>query len=561
MVTTLGTWKDRFFWVSDSIVPFKMVWRHPDAVLNEPEPSESDLIDAFLKAIWECPSRVPPFPEHLLVLLGVSKVWEKANRDPVLIRMARSDDASDVAYEDVPVIPDESVVVKGIEQRFEGTGYVSVSNVKGFSKPISPKASTRRSTCHLKSAPQSTSTEPVELSDDIEVSGDQGVEVGAEKEKKLVVHSKKASAKKVMATPIQGSSSKDVEGFDPDEVYVPGWSVKIDDSFKDTAVCEDALSHIAPPSVHNTIAEMDDDMMLSHMILSTCNLAAMLPQGITRFRKRMQEYEEFSKKKDMMKSSMAAMKKEIAGFAEKEEAWDKKVSELTKRHDIEMGDLKKSFEADRLKLKADREALSVQQRAFDAEKEGLKDAVGQTTDDNQWLIEQGFQQVVTYLLHSKEFNSALGEVYTKLLNLGKHQGLIAGYKLHESGHPLEKSPLFRPEASDVFKGSVEQMERLTYPYVHQVSACFGKPLTVLQGLKPEGLNEKVCAEVLGSLSRKRSYSGDSDDTLSGGLDASKDTSLEASTVGGDGGAKAKKLKKAKKDKGEGSGVSKPSADV
>ena len=93
----------------------------------------------------------------------------------------------------------------------------------------------------------------------------------------------------------------------------------------------------------------------------------------------------------------------------------------------------------------------------------------------------------------------------------------------------------------------------------QVSTCFGKPLTMLQDLKPEGLNEKVCAEILGSLSRKRSYSGDSDDTLSGQPDVPKDASLEASAVGDDGGAKAKKSKKAKKAKAEGSGVSKPSA--
>ncbi|KAJ0580987.1 hypothetical protein HanRHA438_Chr04g0175031 [Helianthus annuus] len=135
MVTTLGTWKDRFFWVSDSIVPFKMVWRHPDTVLNEPEPLESDLNNAFLKAIRECPSRVRPFPEHLLVLLGVSKSWEKANRDPVLMRngmvmsaldFIKSDNTSDVVFEDVPVIPDENAVVKGTEQRFEGTGYVGV---------------------------------------------------------------------------------------------------------------------------------------------------------------------------------------------------------------------------------------------------------------------------------------------------------------------------------------------------------------------------------------------------------------------------------------------------
>ncbi|KAJ0959210.1 hypothetical protein HanPSC8_Chr00c312g0807551 [Helianthus annuus] len=548
MVTTLGTWKDRFFWVSESIIPFKMVWRHPDAILNDPGPSESELNDAFLTAIRGCPSRVRPFPEHLLVLLGVSNIWGKANRDPVLMRngvvmsaldFIKSDDTSDVVFGDAPSVPGENVVVRTVEQRFEGTGYVSVANVKGFSKSNAPKSSTRRSSRRLlKAGPQSTSTEPVYLSDDIEVSEDQGGEAGAGKDKELVVHGKKVPGKKVVVTPVQESSSRDVEGF------------------KDAAVCEDALSHIAPPSVHKTIAGMDDDLMLSRMILSTCNLAAMLPQGIARFRQRMQEYEEFSKKKDNMKSSMASMKKEIAGFAEKEAAWEKKVSDLKKMHEIEMGDWKKSFEANLLKLKADRETLAVQQQAFREEKEGLKASVARSTADNQWLIEQGFQQVVTYLLHSKEFNYALGDVYTKLLNLGKHQGLIAGYKLHESGHPLEKSPLFRPEASDVFKGSVEQMEKLTYPYIHQVSACFGKPLTVLQDLKPEGPNEKVCAEILGSLSRKRSYSGDSDDTLSGQPDIPKDASLEASAVGGDGSLKTKKLKKTKKTKGEGSGVSK-----
>ncbi|KAF5807321.1 hypothetical protein HanRHA438_Chr05g0241551 [Helianthus annuus] len=516
-----------FFWVSDSIIPFKMVWRRPDAVLNDPEPSESELNDAFLSAIRGCPSRVRPFPEHLLVLLGVSNIWAKADRDPVLMRnglvmsaldFIKSDDTSDVVFEDAPTVPGENVVVRTSEQRFEGTGYANVANVKGFTKSAAPKSSSRRSSrCLLKAGPQSTSTEPVDLTDDIEVSEDQ-VEAGVEQDKELVVHGKKVRGKKV--TPVQESSSRDAGGLDPEGVYVPAWQVKNDDTFKDAAVCEDALSHLAPPSVRETIAEMDDDFMLSRMVLTTCNLAAMLPQGITRFRQRMREYEDFSKKKDKMKSSLASMKKEVAGFAEKEAAWKKEVDDLKKMHAIEMGDLRKSFEANLLKLKADREALSVQQQAFREEKEGLKASVGQVTADNQWLIEHGFQQVVTYLLHSKEFNSALGDVYTKLLNLGKHQGLAAGYKLHESGQPLEKSPMFRPEASDIFKASVEQMERLTYPFIHE--------------------------------SRKRSYSGDSDDTLSSLPETSKDAGLETSAVGGEEGGKVKKTKKAKKSKGEGS---------
>ncbi|MFS7977795.1 hypothetical protein Hanom_Chr10g00908151 [Helianthus anomalus] len=141
------------------------------------------------------------------------------------------------------------------------------------------------------------------------------------------------------------------------------------------------------------------------------------------------------------------------------------------------------------------------------------------------------KKVVTYLLNSNEFNYALGEVYTKLLNLGKHQGFIAGFNLHESGQALEQSPLFRPDVSEVFKASVQQMERLTYPYVSQVANCFGKPLFVIQELKLAGLNEKVCAEVFDSLSKKRSRSRDSDETFSDDADVSKEVSLQGSAVG------------------------------
>ncbi|KAM0012199.1 hypothetical protein Hdeb2414_s0007g00242311 [Helianthus debilis subsp. tardiflorus] len=65
IVTTLGSWKDRFFWGSESIVLFR--WSDPDAVLNELELFESELDSLFLKSIRACPSRLHPFPEPLLV--------------------------------------------------------------------------------------------------------------------------------------------------------------------------------------------------------------------------------------------------------------------------------------------------------------------------------------------------------------------------------------------------------------------------------------------------------------------------------------------------------------
>ncbi|MFS7936228.1 hypothetical protein Hanom_Chr05g00413081 [Helianthus anomalus] len=244
-------------------------------------------------------------------------------------------------------------------------------------------------------------------------------------------------------------------------------------------------------------------------MLSSCNLYALLAEGVARFTKGMQEHEEVIKKKDKMKASMAMMKKEVDGFSKKEEAWVKK------------------------------------KKALDEEKEGLKASVAQASGNNQWLIEHGFHQVVTYLLHSNEFNSALGEVYTRLLDYGKHLGLIAGIKLHESDQALEQSPI----------------ERLTYLYVSQVATCFGKPLSVSQELKLAELNEKVCAKVLDSLSKKHSRLEDSEETFSEDPDVSKEASLEGSTVGDDGGSKAKKVKKDKKGKGNDSGASMPLVDV
>ncbi|MFS7948177.1 hypothetical protein Hanom_Chr06g00556931 [Helianthus anomalus] len=163
MVSSLGVWKDRFFWVSDEIVPFKLVWRHPDAVLNEPEPSALEITSPFLETLRECPSRLRPFPEHLLVLLGLSKLWDKPDRDPVLMRdgqgmhlsfmsaldLVKSDDTSDVVFGDVAVTLGEDAVVRGSEHRFEGSSYVNVPNVKGFMKAPGSKVSICRSNRRL----------------------------------------------------------------------------------------------------------------------------------------------------------------------------------------------------------------------------------------------------------------------------------------------------------------------------------------------------------------------------------------------------------------------------
>ncbi|KAF5774776.1 hypothetical protein HanXRQr2_Chr13g0604491 [Helianthus annuus] len=346
----------------------------------------------------------------------------------------KSDDTSDVVLEDVAATPGEDAIARGSEHRFEGSGYVSVPNVKGFTKVPASKVSTRRLNRHLKSADQPSSSEAIDISDDIEVFVEQVSEGGVEKEKEK-------------------------------ELCYP-------------------------------------------------------------FYERDARYDEVTKKKDKMKASMASMKKEIDNFAKKEEAWVKKMHEVTSRHEVEVEGLKKEMDA-----------LKVQ------EKTSLKEQ-GVLKADNRWLIEHGFQQGVTYLFHSSEFNQALGVVYTKLLAHGRHQGLVAGYKACEAGEPQDKSPHFQLQALKIFQDSVRDMEHMTWPFVGEVYECFDKPLSVLQGLKPHGLNKVACKKVLESLSKKRSCSGDSEETMSAGDESSKEGSLEASEAASEG----RKKKKAKKSR-------------
>ncbi|MFS7985042.1 hypothetical protein Hanom_Chr11g00993691 [Helianthus anomalus] len=266
MVTTLGSWKDCFlgFRVDCSV---KMVWRHPDGVLNELEPSESELDCWFLKSIRACPSRLRPFSEHLLVLMGISKLWDKPDRDPILMRdgqdmhftllsclrlnFIKSDNTSDVVFTDAETTEGDDVVVRGVEHRFEGSTYVNVPNVMGFTKVVASKASTRRSTRRMLKA---------------------GVE-GKKKELPLVVGKEsKAAGKKVEGLKGSGKAVEGSANVNLGEIYVPGLKVTVADSIKSSFVCEDVLTHFAHPAVQDSCSLLDDDQMIYKMILGVCKV-------------------------------------------------------------------------------------------------------------------------------------------------------------------------------------------------------------------------------------------------------------------------------------------------
>ncbi|MFS8018729.1 hypothetical protein Hanom_Chr15g01395421 [Helianthus anomalus] len=100
---------------------------------------ETSQVDICLISSMGMPFQASPFFELLLVLMGISTLWDKQDRDLVLMRdgqvmsaldFLKSDDTSKVVFSDAASAEGEDVVVRCAKHRFEGSGYVSVPNVK-----------------------------------------------------------------------------------------------------------------------------------------------------------------------------------------------------------------------------------------------------------------------------------------------------------------------------------------------------------------------------------------------------------------------------------------------
>ncbi|KAM0046882.1 hypothetical protein Hdeb2414_s0009g00321791 [Helianthus debilis subsp. tardiflorus] len=296
MVTTLGSWKDRFFWVSESIIPFKMIWRHPNAVFNELKPSDSELDSWFLKSIRACPSRLRPFPEPLLVLMGISKLWDKPDPDPVLMRDGQA-----------PLFQEDSRHVKPWSCLLWTLSRVMIHQMLCLLmlpllrvRMLQLEVPTSKQSTHLstrrKGVGQPSSSETIDFGDDLEVEDTEVPANGKKGELPLVVgKDTKEFGKKVGGLKSSGKTIESSSNIDSGKIYVPNWKVTVSDNFKSPAVCEDVLNHFAPPAIRasSSSSSMVDDQMISKMVMASCNLCALLPDGIAHFRKRMQEYEVF----------------------------------------------------------------------------------------------------------------------------------------------------------------------------------------------------------------------------------------------------------------------------
>ncbi|GKB96656.1 hypothetical protein Tco_0982793 [Tanacetum coccineum] len=77
-------WKSGFFLINRRAIPNAMVWRHPNATIDDPRPAAGSFNMADVCRLSAHVIKLRDMPEGVLVLSGLSQVWKNRFCDPVL---------------------------------------------------------------------------------------------------------------------------------------------------------------------------------------------------------------------------------------------------------------------------------------------------------------------------------------------------------------------------------------------------------------------------------------------------------------------------------------------
>ncbi|GJR37959.1 hypothetical protein Tco_1213643 [Tanacetum coccineum] len=77
-------WKIGFFLIDQRAIPDSMVWRHPNAAIDDTRPAAGSFSMADVHRLSAHVIKLRDMPEGVLVLCGLSRVWKSRVCDPVL---------------------------------------------------------------------------------------------------------------------------------------------------------------------------------------------------------------------------------------------------------------------------------------------------------------------------------------------------------------------------------------------------------------------------------------------------------------------------------------------
>ncbi|GJZ55098.1 hypothetical protein Tco_0610291 [Tanacetum coccineum] len=95
-------WKSGFFLIDQRTIPDAIVWRHPDAAIDDPRPAAGSFSMADVRRLSAHVIKLRDMPEGVLVLSGLSRVWKSRVCDLVL----RGADGNVIGIHDFLCLPE-----------------------------------------------------------------------------------------------------------------------------------------------------------------------------------------------------------------------------------------------------------------------------------------------------------------------------------------------------------------------------------------------------------------------------------------------------------------------
>ncbi|KAJ0444312.1 hypothetical protein HanOQP8_Chr16g0629121 [Helianthus annuus] len=449
--TSMPPWKDSFFWVSAEAIPFKMGWRHHDDEPSNVIPPHTEHFDQKLyQLLVYHPTCLQQqgFPEHVLILAGLSRNWPHLNAEPVIMDGDKEMD-----------------LLKYIKE----TGVGNAGVVKFTSRSLAEHED------HILERTKGICYEGTGSS-------------GGNVEIHMSTLIAKGKGPETVSEPASSSKKRD-------NVVV----ITIDDSSDETT----PQTHVEEAPVSSAgnkrrrgkqIVFTDESSSDHYEVGQTSAGQESVPEVVTRW------YEKKSQMEARLRDRISRYRLKMTWQHQKIRKLGKKVRKLKKSSNFDKGReairmqakvveaLKKELEEARdtqEKLKQESATAAREKEGWMQERVSLEKSLERVWSERQWLIEEGFEYVIKKLHQSREFLEPLAAVESNIWLAGAHDGLVEGYANCKAGVALEHNRLFKPKAEGELTKAADELKNIQYPYVVALSKYRDRTLDELKALEPD----------------------------------------------------------------------------
>ncbi|KAD3640599.1 hypothetical protein E3N88_29822 [Mikania micrantha] len=289
-----------------------------------------------------------------------------------------------------------------------------------------------------------------------------------------------------------------------DQPFSPSWDVVNKDVFSNPVVASKVMREFVPPGQRLISSSMEDEELRNKVACLWAELGSLLPEMSQRWVSTSSAQEKNKTKLSIMNNKISQLQRDFSTMEKDREEESLRCLEIEKAYtekeiflNQQITEAKENLEHGLALLEKSRVELKEERREFENEKERAKLSLEEVLARAQSLQDQ-----VTML--SADHDWIFSPVQKAGHEYGVTSGLKSGYRHAAAGHVLEKLPNYQPQAKVKLQNAVATFEGMSYPFLEAVAGCVKEPLSVLQGLLPEGYDAGEAMVFSGQVSPSQS---------------------------------------------------------